>query len=191
MEHDSIIERLLKVKALAEKGEGGERAAAERLLNSLMRQHNISLEDLDSDAKGYHLAYIGDELIDYKLFAQIAHKFHRGPDKLKIADLRKAPTGHKKVWANAGLGPKNSNVGLYCTKAEFVEVLSTFEVYREDLHRQEDTFYYAYLDKNNLLIDSDGNQPELTMEEIKKLEAASLMSMGIERKTVYKQIERF
>ena len=189
-ERESIIERLLKIKALAEQGEGGERSAAERLLNSLMKQYNISPEDLDSDVVEYHFAYIGEQRSDLRLFSQIAHKLHKGrPGEVRIADLRKAPAGHKKAWARAGIGPENSNIGLHCTKAEFVEVMSTFEIYREDMHRQEEIFFYAYLDKNNLLLDPDGDQPELTEEEIKKLKAAALMAEGIERKDIHKQIE--
>lgn len=189
-ERESIIERLLKIKALAEQGVGGERSAAERLLNSLMEQYGISLEDLDSNVVEYHFAYIGDEKNDWRLFSQIAHKLHEGrPGKVMIGDLRGASASHRKVWPKVGLGPKNSNVALHCTKAEFVEVMSTFEIYREDMHRQEDNFFYAYLDKNNLLMKPSGDQPELTEEEIKKLKAAALMAKGIERKNVYKQIE--
>lgn len=189
-ERESIIERLLKIKALAEQGIGGERSAAERLLNSLMEQYGISPEDLDSDVVEYHLAYIGEQRLDWRLFSQIAHKLHEGClGKVRIADLRKAPAGLKKTWAEAGLGPKNSNVGLRCTKAKFVEVMSTFEIYREDMHQQENNFFYAYLDKNNLLLKPDGDQPELTEEEVKKLMAAALMAKGIERKEIYKQIE--
>lgn len=189
-ERESIIERLLKIKALAERGVGGERSAAERLLNSLMKQYDISPEDLGSDMVEYHLAYIGEQSIDWKLFSQIAHKLHEGrPGKVKLADLRNAPAHHRRAWAEAGLGPKNSNIGLYCTKAEFVEVMSTFEIYRDDMHRQEEAFFYACLDKNNLLMAPDGDQPELTEEEIEKLKAAALMSIGIQKKDVYKQIE--
>lgn len=189
-ERESIIERLLKIKALAEQGVGGERSAAERLLNSLMEQYGISPEDLDSDVVEYHLAYIGEQRSDWRLFSQIAHKLHEGcPGEVRIVDLRKAPARHKKTWAEAGLGPENSNVGIHCTKAEFVEVMSAFEIYREDMHRQEDNFFYAYLDKNNLLLAPGGDQPELTEEEIKNLKAAALMAEGIERKEIYKQIE--
>lgn len=189
-ELESIIERLLKIKALAERGVGGERSAAERLLNSLMKQYDISPEDLGSDKAECHFAYIGEQSIDWKLFSQIAHKLHEGrPGKVKLADLRNAPALHRRAWAEAGLGPKNSNIGLHCTKAEFVEVMSTFEIYRDDMHRQEEAFFYAYLDKNNLLMAPDGDQPELTEEEIEMLKAAALMSIGIQKKDVYKQIE--
>ncbi len=189
-ERENIIERLLKIKALAEQGVGGERSAAERLLNSLMEQYGISLEDLDSDVAEFHLAYIGEQRSDWRLFSQIAHKLHEGrPGEVRIADISKAPAGHRKTWEEAGFGPKNSNVALHCTKAEFVEVMSTFEIYREDMHRQEDNFFYAYLYKNDLLLAPGGDRTELTEEEIKKLKAAALMAEGIERKEIYKQIE--
>ena len=189
-ERESIIERLLKIKALAERGEGGERSAAEHLLNSLMKQYNIRPEDLDSDAMDYHLAHIGEQLIDWKLFSQIAHKLHQGhPGEIRIKDIREVPASRKKAWAEAGFGPKNSDVALYCTDMEFIEVMSAFEIYREDMHRQEDVFYYAYLSKNNLLLDPGGAHPELTKDEIKKLLAAERMKEGIERKDIYKQIE--
>ena len=188
-ERESIIERLLKIKALAESGLAGERSTAERLLNSLMLKYSISPEDLDSDVAEYHLAYAGDNRNDIRLFFQVAHRLHKGPGKPRVADIRKAPKAHKEAWAKAGLGPKNANVGIYCTKAEFVEVLSTFEIYKEDMHRQEDAFYYAYLDKNELLIESSEDQPEPTEDEIKKLRAAALMAEGIERKNIYKQIQ--
>lgn len=188
-ERESIIERLLKIRALAEQGIGGERSAAELLLNSIMKQYNISPEDLDSDVVEYRLVYIGDEEIDFRLFSQIAHKLHKGPGEVKIADIRKASKANKVAWERAGLGPKNSNAGIKCTKAEFIEVISTFEIYKEDIHRQEEAFYYAYLNKNELLLEPSDDQPELTEDEIKKLKAAAIMEAGIERKNIYKQIE--
>lgn len=189
-ERESIIERLLKIKALAEQGVGGERSAAECLLNSLMEQYGISPEDLDSDVAEYHLACIGEQRIDWRLFSQVVHKLHEGClGEVMIADLRKTPAGLRKSWEKAGIGPKNFNVALHCTKAEFVEAMSTFEIYQEDMHRQENNFFYAYLDKNNLLLAPGGGQQELSEEEIKNLKAAALMAEGIERKEIYKQIE--
>jgi len=154
-----------------------------------MKRYGVTDKDLFSDAVGFHLAYIGDQNSDYRLFVQIAHKFHKGTDKVRIVDIRNAPKSHKEAWAKAGLGPKNSNAGLYCTKAEFMEIVSLFEVYQEDMHRQEDVFFYAYLDKNDLLLDSDGNDKELTEEEISRAIRAALIADGIEKKTVYKEIE--
>ena len=189
-EHDNIIKRLLKVKALAEQGEGGERAVAERLLASLMRQYNISDEDLAKDEVSYHLAYIGELPQDFKLFNQIAQKTHEGAGRVRVLDLRKAKKKHKQVWAEAGWGPGNSNIGVHCTQAEFIEILSLFNIYQADMHKQEEIFYYAYLDKNDLLIKPDGDEQEPTREEINKIRRAALMSLGIEKKRIYKEIEQ-
>lgn len=190
MEKERIIERILKVRAIAKDGVGGERVAAEQLLSSMMKQYGISLEDIEQDAKEYRLAYIGDGRYEFKLFAQIACILYKGPGHPKIADLRKAPAKHKRAWAEAGLGPKNANVGLYCTKAEFIEILSVFEIYKADFIRQEEVFYYAYLDKNDLLLKSEGEQPDLTDEEIDRLMSAERMKRGIKKQELYKQIEQ-
>ena len=187
MEKERIIERILKVRAIAKGGVGGERVAAEQLLSSMMKQYGISLEDIEQDAKEYRLAYIGDGRYEFKLFGQIAYKLYNLP---RIADLRKAPAKYKRVWAEAGLGPKNANVGLYCTKAEFIEILSVFEIYKADFIRQEEVFYYAYLDKNDLLLKSEGEQPDLTDEEIDRLMSAERMKRGIKKQELYKQIEQ-
>ena len=189
MKRETIIERLRKIKALSEEGVGGERAAAEQLLASMMKQYGISPDELEGDAVEYRLAYVGDGPYDYKLFVQIAYKFHYGPGKPRIADLRKAPAKYKKQWADAGLGPKNANVGLHCTKAEFIEIVSIFELYKVDLVRQMAIFYYAYLDKNNLLLPVEGESPDLTDEEIDRLLSAERMKTGIKKQELYKQIE--
>lgn len=189
MKRERIIERLLKIKALSDNGVGGERAAAEQLLTSMMKQYGILPEEIEGDTIEYRLAYVGDGPYDWKLFVQIAHKFHHGPEKPRIADLRKVPAKYKRQWADAGLGPKNANVGLHCTKAEFIEIISIFELYKADFIRQEDVFYYAYLDKNNLLLNADGKQPDLTDEEIDRIISAERMKSGIKKKELYKQIE--
>lgn len=42
-------ELLKKIKALAERGYGGEKENAEKLLKKLMKEYNIKEEDLDED----------------------------------------------------------------------------------------------------------------------------------------------
>ena len=51
-EHDrqKIINKLIKIKALAEKGSGGESAAAAKLYEKLVEMYKVSLEELDSKA---------------------------------------------------------------------------------------------------------------------------------------------
>lgn len=185
MTREQIIEKLLKIRALAEEGHQGERGAAETLLNSLMKKYGITPEDLESDPEEYRSAFSGDGEFDFKLLCQIAKKLY---PKIRVADLRKAPAKFKKQWYDAGIGPKNANVAFQCTMAQFLEIMSIFELYKRDLADHLDTFFYAYLDKNDLLLPSTGEKS--SPEDVERVLAALKMEAGIEKKDIYKQIEQ-
>ena len=185
MTREQIIDKLLKIRALAEDGQGGERSAAEALLNSLMERYGVTAEELESDPVEYRSAFSGDGAYDFKLLCQIAKRLY--PD-LKIADLRKAPAKYRRMWHESGLGPKNANVAFNCTQAQFIEIMSVFELYKKDFEDHLATFFYAYLDKNNLLIPNPGGKS--SPEDVARALAALRMEAGIERKNIYKQIER-
>ena len=46
-ERERLLEKLGKVKALADRGEGGEKESAERTLAALMKRYGITEEDLE------------------------------------------------------------------------------------------------------------------------------------------------
>lgn len=187
MQRDDIIEKLHKIKAIANNGSEGERRAAEALLASLMKKYDISPDELEDEKKSYHLLYTGDDLYDYKLFKQIVFRY-RSSEEVKFADLRKAPKGDKAAWARAGLGPKNADAGLFCSNAEFIELVSIFEVYRADFQEYLHAFYYAYLNTNDLLVGEENRPP--TEQERQMLKKASAMSLGIDKKDIFKQIDK-
>lgn len=185
MTREQIIEKLLKIRALAEKGYQGERGAAETLLNSLMKKHGITLDELGSEPAEYRSAFSGEGEYDFRLLCQIAKKLY---PEIRIADLRKTPVKHRRMWYEAGLGPKNANVAFYSTKSEFLEIMSVFELYKRDFKEHLETFYYAYLDKNDLLLPSTGEKS--SPEDVERVLAALKMEAGIEKKNIYKQIEQ-
>ena len=43
------IELAKKLKALADKGIGGEKSNAEAMLNNLMKKHNITIEEIEGE----------------------------------------------------------------------------------------------------------------------------------------------
>lgn len=49
MRKDRLIEKAKKLQALAERGEGGEKVTAEKMLNKFLEKHGISFDDLESD----------------------------------------------------------------------------------------------------------------------------------------------
>lgn len=189
MTKEQIIDRLLKIKALAEKGSKGERENAAKLLASLMAKYGIEAEDLESDKTDLHMAFTGNGDFDFDLFLQVAAKQFRGRSFPGVKNLKKIPKKYIKTFSELGHGPANSNVAIECTRADFIEIISTFEIYKEDLHKQAGTFFYAYLDTNDLLVPSNSNGKQPTEDEIDRVLSAKLMSQGIKKKTINKLIE--
>lgn len=187
MNKETIIQRIMKVKALADRGTDGERAAAEKLLKEMMDRYGITDEDIDSGKVEYHLLKTGSEEMFMQLFSQIFHlRFGR---HAQIADIRKMSKKDKKILSDAGLGDKDAEVAFQCTYAEFIEIKAEFDLYKADFIKQLDVFQYAYYQKNDLLIPRDDEMPDSTEDEIKTALQAARMSMGIEKKEVHKMIE--
>ena len=53
-ERERLIDKLMKTKALAERGVGGERENAERILTAMLQKYGISLDDLESEEETTH-----------------------------------------------------------------------------------------------------------------------------------------
>lgn len=79
-EREELLRRLERVKALAERGVGGEKENAEALLNRLMAKYGISEEDIEDTAeRDYFIRY--HNFWERKLIVQIAYK-HPWPRSL-------------------------------------------------------------------------------------------------------------
>ncbi len=74
MDKSEIIDKILKVKALAERGASGERNNATKLLQSLMKKYGITESDLYSDEKDlYFINTCGNT----QLFVQVYMSMHK------------------------------------------------------------------------------------------------------------------
>lgn len=185
MSKQQIIDRIMKVKALADRGTDGERTAAQRLLEELMEKYHIDEADIDTGKKETYLIDAGDSVFT-KLFHQM-YRVRFGIDR-PIWIVDKMPKKDKRFFAEMGFGDKNANLAIECTKAEFLEVKTLFEIYRNDLKEQLDTFMYAYYYKNDLLAAADPNKESTEEEDIKALKAM-FMAQGIDKKEIHKMIE--
>lgn len=183
---EKIIERLMKVKALADHGVSGEREAAEQLLTELMRRYNLSEDDLNLERPDWHIVRIKEGDNSVKIFHQICFVVCGKP---RIINLMRAKKRDIKLFHDVGYGPADANAGVECTAGQLVEIMSMYEFYIADFERQLDVFYYAYLDKNNLLLPGDQNK-QLTDHEIEIVKRASYMSAGIERSEYHKQLNQ-
>lgn len=186
-ERSKIIERIRKVKVLAEQGVAGERDAAQVLLNELMKKHNISDEDLlDEKVHCYGVCTGGG--IYTKLFVQIYLKTFASEER-GVWDVEQFPKRIVKDLEILRMGDQKPDVVIQCTKSEFIEVKTLFLIYKPDFDKHIESFLYAYYKKNSLLGDAKGDGKELSLEEKQMLFRAIIMSQGIDKKEVHKLIE--
>ena len=184
MNRQDIIDRLKKIKALSEKGVGGEKGSAERHLEELMRKYGITEEDLNEEEIAVERFFNACE--NTALFVQIVCKIFGKKSSLY---KRKIKREYRLYFTNNGeLGDVDFTHSVVCTKAEFLEIKFYYETYLADYKKQLDVFFYAYLDKNNLLLPCDENK-QPTEEEDKIALNALMMQQGIEKKVINKAIE--
>lgn len=183
---EEIKSRLMKMKALANAGVGGERANAEKLLAELAAKYGISLDDLDDEEIEEHEITF-TQTWQRKLFGQMAaimrqEKRKRG-EVLRNKECELWHTCYRRGRI------KFDRFYVYATKCDWLELTAKFEVLKADYKRQQKSFYLAFLMANDLLTDPDDDAPKPTPEEIKAYNAASFMSLGIERTSLHPQLE--
>ncbi len=104
---EKVIEKLEKIKKLAENGVGGEKDGAEKLLKKLMSQYNISENELIEDKKECAWFRYKD-FIEKRFVVQVIDAIVGECDYYHRKDKRKV-------------------VGVYCTKLEEIEISTTFD----------------------------------------------------------------
>ena len=188
MDKQKIIDKILKVKALADKGTEGERANAERMLKELMEKYGISESDLKDDVKDVYMLDTKNSMF-IQLLVQIIHT-NVDPD-IKIWNIESISKKDKKALSEAGYGDATGNVAIGCTKMQFIEIKMLCDIYREDFEKQLDVFMYAYFSKNKLLLPpKEGDESQKPSDqEIEKALKAYAMERGIDKKEIYKMIE--
>lgn len=185
MTKQQIIDRIMKVKALADRGADGERIAAKRLLEELMAKYHITEADIDTSKKETYIIDAGEPIFR-ELFRQM-YRVKFGRDR-QIWVIEKMSKKDKQLLSRLGFGDPSANLAIECTKAEFLEVKTLFEIYRGDLKEQLETFMYAYFHKNDLLAPADPDR-DCTEDEERKAIKAMFMAQGIEKKEIHKMIE--
>jgi len=190
MNRQEILDKIMKVKALADRGTEGERANAEKMLSLLMNKYGITDDDIVSDKVEMYMINTENSLY-IQLLVQIANSV-AGHD-LKVFGIENSPKKTKRELAALGYGDADGNVAIECTKAQFIEIKMMFDIYKEDIKRQIDIFMYAYFSKNNLLAkapEKESNEyKEPSQEDIDKALKAAMMERGIDKKEIYKMIE--
>lgn len=170
---EKTIQRIKKLQALAERGVGGEKETAAKMLQRLLEKNGIStLEELEKDEVEYFLfSYKGKHEI--KLLKQCMYKV------LGYSD-------HTKYYRTGGTRQK---IGIYCTKAQRIEIELEFEFYRNVFYEELQSFMSAFIQAQSIF-PTDAPQNNKGLEDLSEDELRELqIAAGIKKRTRAAMIE--
>ena len=166
IQHDKIKEKLAKIKALAERGVGGEKETAMRMYEELKARYEIEDEEITLDEVTLHwFSYKND--LEEDLLTQIFYMV----------------TGSASYRRYTGSYSRRKKRGCDCTEVEAAEITLYFNFYKEELKREMEAFMAGFKFKNNLFPDENarcyqehkGEERERTDEENRMLKKASFL----------------
>lgn len=168
MTDDKKMELLKKLKALAERGVGGERETAQRKLTELMEKYGVEDADI-SDEKLDDVDFRYKDAFEEKILRQTFYKINHERGIFVYTNSRKKVL----VWR--------------CTKAEAIQAGIEYEFFR-DLWRDEvELFLQAFIQKHRIFwIGPDAPSGEIDEETYMRLCA---MMQGMQDKQLLLQIE--
>ncbi len=131
---EKTMQRIKKLQALAERGVGGEKDTAEKMLRRMLKKNGIqSLDELESEKYEYVLfPYNG--MYEMKLLKQCIYKV-------------RTAAGDRTYYRTKG---KRQKLGIYCTKAQKIEIQMEFEFYRKVFYEELDDFIVAFINAQKI-----------------------------------------
>lgn len=157
---DKTLDRIRKLKALAERGVGGEKETAEKFLQKMMKEHGIqSLEELLGEKTDYFLfSYNGK--YESAILRQVMYKV-LGAENFEIY----VPKRMKQKY------------GVYCTNYQSIEIALEYDFYKNAFYEELDVFIQAFIQKQYIfpldapVVEGDVDDPDT----IKKAKFCSLI----------------
>lgn len=172
MDREQAAEKLKKIKALAERGVGGEKETAMRMYRELMEKYQIEEAEVLEDLVETHwFGYAND--MEEDLLTQIFYKV----------------TGSATYRHYTGKYSRRKKRGCDCTELEAVEIKLLFDFYRGELEKELEAFMTAFKYGNRLYPDKtarcykeyDGPEREKTDEEKRMMKKAGAYSMFMDK----------
>lgn len=178
-EFESIKKRLLKIHALAEKGEKGESENAKLLLEKLCNEYGISMEDiLNIEEEKYYTFEIGRSDALLSIFCQI----------------------HGMVTGKGGMSYhpiSRSKIRLKLTAYQKAEIENMFnwhkENFKKDVKDVMDKIKDAYIKKHNLyrpISEEELSEITITLEDLRRELEAMKLAEALGDRHYHKMIEQ-
>lgn len=176
-DRDDILARLAKMKALAERGESGERDNAARLMESVAAKYGIDLDAVGAEAESDHpVTFSGwKKSLAVQLLGlmRIEQYGDRNADHCYMASI--------------GRGAKK-RLFVTCTDSQFVELMAKHSVLCRDYEEQRKAFYRAFLVANDLLLPAVENE-QFSDRELEEARLSNRLAAGIKRSNLHRQLE--
>lgn len=165
---------LLKIKALADRSEGGEKINAQRKLAEYMEKYGISEHELEDTDEGVRAFFYSGER-EKRLLAQIMYKVTNEKDRVY-------------TYSSAVSGRTiRTKLGCLCTKSQEIEIQMLFDFYKRLYKREEETLFSAFVQKHEIFGRlKEGESPDkVDMDELMRI---MQISAGLHDETPLKQI---
>ncbi len=188
-DRNDIIARLMKMKALAERGEGGERTAAESLLSAISEKYGINLDDLEHETETEYPLLVGKGW-RLSLFSQLAAIIRLEQYGDIEAEHCHVIVRSRYAWGS-GRNPRRTvkhDRFFRGTQSQFLELTAKFGILSRDYEAQRKAFYTAFLSRNGLLLPYGTLKRKPTEKEIKEAGLAERLAAGITPSTIRKMI---
>lgn len=172
MDQDRIRARLQKLLALAKRGEGGEKENAQRFLETLLKKHGLTLDDLDDEAAPkIEAEFKYRDALERKLLFQVISMV------LDSANVR-----YRQV-----VGGRAIRIDI--TRAQAAEVSTFYEAYKPAMRKTMERAFLAFVQTNRIFgtasnEDAD-DRPRMSKEE---LDALIAMMRGMRPTPVHRAI---
>lgn len=173
---ETLRDKLRKVLALAQSGQAGERDAAKNLLDKLLKENNLTIDDINDDTEDIRWFTIG-----------------KGPDaKRLMMQIYYMVTGTTEVsyWKDRRSPGK---IGYMVTKTQAADMETYFSILmpalKKELAKARKIAFDAFCLKNNVVSGKNsGDDKELTPEELRDLMAIKLYQNSMEPTPFRRQI---
>lgn len=164
-----------KLKALADRGEGGEKENAAQMLESLIKKYGINIDDIEEETIIENRFEMTKN--DERLFIQVACVTVKD---VKIFGINGNKTARKYI-----------TLVIDCTLAQSLEIRAKFDFYKKALEKDMELLFKAFIHKNDLAISSSkkDEEKELTHEELAELYKLSQMMKGMDKHHFLKQLQ--
>lgn len=161
---NKIHDKLRKLLALAERGEGGEKDTAQRMLEKMMLKYGLTLDDLEVETTRYY-------------YFPFKTKFER----LLLFQV------YCKVLDDSNISYRQGvrRIGFLLTMPQYIQMDMMYSILKLDLVNHIERSVLAFITANDLFASSSASpDKEHTKEELEELEAMMALMRGIKPSAV-------